>query len=97
MQAQGKRCGCAVMPRYKRSDISIDSVRAPRKRHHLERRSCGVPAACTRRPRGAQGDLTALLLRRSCVATALIQIAVGTPSHCAHFVHAQNARRGMAS
>ena len=56
-----------------------------------------VPAACARRPRRPHCAVTALPLRTHCVHTALIQIAVGTPSHGAHFVHAQSARRGMAS
>ena len=68
------------------------------------RRSCGdhmrphcVRTASSWRPRKPHCAVTALPLRTHCVHTALIQIAVGTPSHGAHFVHAQSGRRGMAS
>ena len=56
-----------------------------------------VRTASSWRPRRPHCAVTALPLRTHCVHTALIQIAVGTPSHGAHFVHAQSARRGMAS
>ena len=56
-----------------------------------------VRTASSWRPRRPHCAVTALPLRTHGVHTALIQIAVGTPSHGAHFVHAQSARRGMAS
>ena len=68
------------------------------------RRCCGdhmrphcVRMASSWRPRRPHCAVTALPLRTHCAHTALIQIAVGTLSHGAHFVHAQRARRGMAS
>ena len=56
-----------------------------------------VRTASSWRPRRPHCAVTALPLRTHGIHTALIQIAVGTPSHGAHFVHAQSARHGMAS
>ena len=68
------------------------------------RRSCGdhmhprcLRTASSWRPRRPHCIVTALPLQPHCIHTGLIQIAVGTPSHGAHFVHAQSAGRGMAS
>ena len=68
-------------------------VRAATKCFHGARQWCS---------RGAVGDLIALLRRprRShCAATATLRCSycanVTTPSHGAHFEHAQSARRGM--
>ena len=63
--------------------------------HHMRPRC--VRTASSRRSWRHHCAVTALPLRTHGVFTALIQIAVGTPSHGAHFVHVQSARRGMAS
>ena len=60
-------------------------------------RPCCVHMASSWHSRRPHCAVTALPLRTQGVPTALIQIAVGKPSHGAHFVHAQNARHGMAS
>ena len=85
-----------------RGDVSIDSVRSPCKRHCLQRRPCGdhvrprcVHTVSLRHCRKPHCTVTVLLLRTYGVVTALIQNAVGTPSHGAR--HAQSVRRGIAS
>ena len=64
------------------------------------RRSCGdhmrphcIRTASSWRPRRLHCAVTALPLWTHCVHTALIQIAVGTPSHGAHFVQPSFTRK----
>ena len=74
VQAKCKRCRRALRTWQSCSGVSIGSVRSPCKCALM----C-IPAACTRRPRGALGDLATLLLRCCCEPKALPRHSFRTP------------------